>query len=87
MMTGVTAVTGMKGLTGVTRETRVTEASKEGERGGEEKGGGGGGGEEEKYVTIAGQQTNELTRKDRATQSMDHGRLKRAIEGLFLSHI
>ena len=65
----------MKGLTGVTRDTRVTMASKEGERGGKEEGGGG----EGKDVTIAGQtkeQTNEQTRKDRATQSIDHGRLR-----------
>ena len=55
-------------------------------RRGRRRRGGGGGEEEGKCVTIAGQQTNEQTRKDRATQSMDHGRLRRAIEGLFLSH-
>ena len=27
-------------------------------------------------VTIAGQRTNEQTRKDRATQPLDHGRLR-----------
>ena len=27
-------------------------------------------------VTIAGQRTNDRTRKDKATQPMDHGRLK-----------
>ena len=40
-------------------------------RRGRRKRGGGGGEEEGKCVTIAGQQTNEQTRKDRATQSMD----------------
>ena len=57
---------------GVTGETRLTLASKIGEEGGEEEGGGA-------DVTMAGQtkeRTNEQTRKDRATQPMDHGRLK-----------
>ena len=56
----------------MTGETRLTLASKIGEGGGEEGGGGA-------DVTMAGQtkeRTNEQTRKDRATQPMDHGRLK-----------
>ena len=49
-------------MMGVKGETRVTGASKEGEGGGED-------------VTMAGQ-TNKRTRKDRAIQPMDHGRLR-----------
>ena len=59
----------VKGLTGVTRDARVTMASKEGERGGEDEGGG----DEGKEGLGEGK---EQTRKDRATQPIDHGRLR-----------
>ena len=60
----------MTGVILVTGVTRVTGASKEGQRGGEEEG----------DVTNLGQ-TNEqtTTKKDRATQPMDAGRLRRTI--------
>ena len=64
-------VMGVKGFMGVTGETRVTGVTKKGEGGGEEEGRGG----EGKHVTIAGR-THERTRKDRATQPMDHRRLR-----------
>ena len=44
--------------------------------GGEEGGGGGEGEEEGNDVIIGGQITNQPKKKDRATQPMDHGRLR-----------
>ena len=63
-------------MMGVKGETRVTGASKEGEGRGEEGGGGGEGEEEGNDVIIAGRTTNQPKRKDRASQPMDHGRLR-----------
>ena len=59
----------MAGLKGLTRVTRKMGVSKEGEGGGEE----GGEGKEEK---ISRWRDNLQKRKDRATQPLDHGRLR-----------
>ena len=68
-------VGGDEGVDGGEQGDKGEGMSKEGEGGGGEEGGGGGEGGEGKDITIAGQ-TNKRTRKDRATQPMDHERLR-----------